>query len=84
MMEDVIHEGYYIPKGTSVFGNIWSVGLYSSPVMTLTQTYSRAIFYDPDTYPNPEVFDPSRHVTETGEPTDGPNVYDVCFGYGRR
>ncbi|KAI0761422.1 cytochrome P450 [Irpex lacteus] len=66
MMEDVIHEGYYIPKGTSVFGNIW------------------AIFYDPDTYPNPEVFDPSRHVTETGEPTDGPNVYDVCFGYGRR
>ena len=25
MMEDVVHEGYFIPKGTSVFGNIWYV-----------------------------------------------------------
>ena len=25
MMEDIIYEGYYIPKGTSVFANIWYV-----------------------------------------------------------
>ncbi|KAI0684085.1 cytochrome P450 [Cytidiella melzeri] len=66
MMQDDVHDGYFIPKGTSVFGNIW------------------AILRDPEAYPNGDEFDPSRYVTETGELTDVPNPYDVCFGYGRR
>ncbi|KAI0086254.1 cytochrome P450 [Irpex rosettiformis] len=64
--EDAIHDGYYIPKGTTIIANIW------------------AILHNPEVYPNPDTFDPSRFVSETGEPTDVPSPYDACFGYGRR
>ncbi|KAI0086253.1 cytochrome P450 [Irpex rosettiformis] len=43
-----------------------------------------AILHDPEAYPNPDTFDPSRFVSETGEPTDVPSPYSACFGYGRR
>ncbi|KAL0070241.1 hypothetical protein AAF712_002733 [Marasmius tenuissimus] len=39
-----------------------------------------AITHDADTYPNPEVFDPERHLGEN--PQQDP--FDFVFGFGRR
>ncbi|KAI5920501.1 cytochrome P450 [Camillea tinctor] len=36
--------------------------------------------HDPSAYPNPSVFDPSRHLG----PNPCPNPYDYAFGFGRR
>jgi hypothetical protein len=45
----------------------------------------RAILHNPEDYPDPEVFNPSRYLTPEGELD--PSVRDsgtACFGFGRR
>lgn len=65
--EDDEYEGYFIPKGTLVMANVWS------------------ILHDPEQYPNPHVFDPSRWIRESD---GGKKVFfdaDIAaFGFGRR
>ncbi|KAG7088802.1 hypothetical protein E1B28_012763 [Marasmius oreades] len=39
-----------------------------------------AITHDPETYPNPDVFEPDRHLGENPQP----NPFDFVFGFGRR
>ncbi|KAG7100011.1 hypothetical protein E1B28_001798 [Marasmius oreades] len=39
-----------------------------------------ALTHDPETYPNPEVFDPERHLGENPQQ----NPFDFVFGFGRR
>jgi hypothetical protein len=82
--QDDIHAGYFIPKGTTIFANIWYTSLFFGRSEYQAQLSTRSILHDPKTYPNPEVFEPGRYVTETGEPTGVPDAYEVCFGYGRR
>jgi len=60
--QDEIYNGYFIPKGTSLLGNIWF------------------ILSDPETYPDPDVFDPERFLGEDQQP----DPREVCFGWGRR
>jgi cytochrome P450 len=48
-------------------------------------SWDRAILHNPEDYPNPEVFNPSRYLTPEG--TLDPSVRDpgtACFGFGRR
>ncbi|KAH8832224.1 cytochrome P450 [Flagelloscypha sp. PMI_526] len=39
--------------------------------------------YDPEHYPNPEVFDPTRHLNLPGKPAQ-PDPAPFTFGFGRR
>ena len=87
--ENNIHNGYFIPKGTSILVNTWFVPFKFSPSPRHWHSTdirpTRAILHDPNTYPNPELFDPSRFVSDSGElVTSTPDPYDACFGYGRR
>ncbi|EIM82842.1 cytochrome P450 [Stereum hirsutum FP-91666 SS1] len=63
--QDDVHNGYFIPKGTTIIANIWH------------------FLHDPKVYPNPEILDPTRHISRPGSPAQK-DPYDVCFGYGRR
>ncbi|KAF9468823.1 cytochrome P450 [Collybia nuda] len=45
VIQDDIHEGYFIPKGSLVIANVWSVRMT----------------HDPRIYPDPEIFDPDRY-----------------------
>ncbi|KAJ3555329.1 hypothetical protein NM688_g2639 [Phlebia brevispora] len=69
VMIDDEYEGYHIPKGCMLVPNIWDV----------------AMCHDPEDYPNPDTFDPERHLDEEG--CIDPEVRDphtIVFGYGRR
>jgi hypothetical protein len=47
--------------------------------------FNRAVLHNPDDYPDPEVFNPSRYLTSEG--ALNPSVRDpriACFGFGRR
>jgi hypothetical protein len=50
-----------------------------------TYPFARAILHNPEDYPDPEVFNPSRYLTPEG--ALDPSVRDpgtACFGFGRR
>ena len=75
------YKGYYIPKGTVIFGNSWSVHPTFSEILDLT--CYRSILHDPEVYKDPFVYNPDRFLK------DGkidPSVRDptMTFGYGRR
>ncbi|KJA23110.1 hypothetical protein HYPSUDRAFT_602382 [Hypholoma sublateritium FD-334 SS-4] len=63
-MEDDVYSGYYIPKGSIIYPNVW------------------AMTRDPVKYKDPEIFNPDRFLTETGELIDDEVTY--AFGFGRR
>ncbi|KAK7211689.1 hypothetical protein V2G26_018867 [Clonostachys chloroleuca] len=56
------YEGMFIPKGSFLIANIWS------------------LMHDPETYADPEAFDPDRFLEPRNEPDPSPEA----FGYGRR
>ncbi|KAG0709796.1 cytochrome P450 [Suillus ampliporus] len=69
VIEDDIHDGHYIPKGSIIISNIWSVLQF--------------MLNDPQTYANPSEFNPERFLTKDGkEPETDPRT--ICFGFGRR
>lgn len=78
-LEDDIIDGYFIPKGSIVFGNLWCAIHLSKRTMELI-FLDRQIAHDPVAYPNPFKFDPDRFLGDT--PQRDP--YDYIFGVGRR
>jgi cytochrome P450 len=75
---------------TSFPRELWSLQMpgnvrYRSMTYCLIYSFDRAILHDPEDYPDPEVFNPSRYLTPEG--TLDPSVRDpstACFGFGRR
>ncbi|KAI0029081.1 cytochrome P450 [Vararia minispora EC-137] len=63
--EDVMCEGFYIPRGAIVIGNAW------------------AILHDPVQYPDPDSFQPERHLSAEDRVVNDP-LLDYAFGYGTR
>ncbi|KAJ7626977.1 cytochrome P450 [Roridomyces roridus] len=61
-MEDAVVDGYLIPKGTIIIGNLWSM------------------MNNPEVYPQPATFDPTRYLTSPPQP----DPRSACFGFGRR
>ena len=46
---------------------------------------SRAILHDEKRYPNPEIFDPTRHLTADDKiDVNAPDPTEAVFGFGRR
>ena len=52
----------------------------SSNVYPGSNVWRRFILSNPETYPNPEVFDPERFLGENQHLDPG----EACFGWGRR
>ncbi|KAJ2917369.1 hypothetical protein MD484_g3052, partial [Candolleomyces efflorescens] len=64
--EDDVYEGYFIPKGTVVIGNIWH------------------ILHDPETYPEPDKFNPDRFIKDGKINQEATDPALAAFGFGRR
>ncbi|KAG7099150.1 hypothetical protein E1B28_001021 [Marasmius oreades] len=60
--QDDIYNGFRIPKGSTVIGNVW------------------AMTHDPELYPDPERFNPDRHLGEDAQM----DPFKFVFGFGRR
>ncbi|KAF8066524.1 cytochrome P450 [Lyophyllum atratum] len=65
VMENDIHGGYFIPKGSIIIANTWNM------------------LHDPQTYADPDTFNPSRFICCSGHEAER-DIYDFVFGFGRR
>ncbi|EPQ51330.1 cytochrome P450 [Gloeophyllum trabeum ATCC 11539] len=67
--EDDEYKGYFIPKGSVLFGNTW---------------YILAILHDPEAYPEPERFMPERFLKDGKINANASDPGVAAFGFGRR
>lgn len=80
-VEDVMYNGYNIPKNTTVLVNAWSVFPRLFFYLKCTDdSLDRAISQDPSIYPDPTGFRPERFLGK--KPQLDPREY--AFGGGRR
>lgn len=82
------YKGYYIPKGSTVFVNVWYVLISFSDLINPVDRYNilsypRALLKDEEYYPDPDVFLPERFLKDG---KINPKVADPIpnFGFGRR
>ena len=82
--EEDEYMGYRIPKGTMVFGNIWSVIdlFFGGRIESHSCDTDRALMHNPTIYESPMEFKPERFLDPTNIPTLDP--FDIAFGFGRR
>jgi len=80
VLKDDVYDNYFIPKGTTIVGNIWYLfQFYVSPTLNFNNPH-RAMAHDAEVYPDPFQFDPSRYLGD--KPQLDP--FKFIFGFGRR
>lgn len=78
-----MYDGYFIPKGSLVFGNIWYDLLQLVIFFAIHRSTRRQIAHDPKYYHNPMSFEPERFLaSDTHTPEMDPCRF--AFGWGRR
>jgi len=93
VMQDDVHEGYFIPKGALVIPNIWlvpllrllSINCHSGGLSNRLADFvesNRKMTHDPRTYKSPLDFNPDRFLPIEG--VAEPDPRKLCFGFGRR
>ena len=81
VMQDDIHEGYFIPKGALIIPNIWWDK--ERPSCLKAEAIYRKCLHDPRIYNDPFRFNPERFIVAQGRKPE-PDPREVCFGFGRR
>ena len=78
------YESHMIPKGTIIIPNIWCDG--SLPFCSTCSRWflSRAMCHDPEMYPGPSTFSPSRFLDLSPEKNKAIDPRNFVFGFGRR
>ncbi|KAF8879140.1 cytochrome P450 [Infundibulicybe gibba] len=59
------------------------IGGYFVPKDSIIIANLWGMMHDPETYPDPFRFDPSRHISSPGKPAQR-DPRSICFGFGRR
>ena len=78
------YDGYFIPKGTIVFGNGWWVTKTIIPAFSPDFSWFRSIMHDPKIWKNRMEFQPERFLKDGKINPDVLDPASVAFGYGRR
>ena len=80
--------GWFIPKGTTVWANVWCVPGFPYDLdiegIFLCPEDGRACMHDPAVYPDPDQFRPERFVRDGKIDENVLNPLDIVFGFGRR
>ena len=83
--KDDEYRGYFIPKGITVFPNVWCVPRSFIERYWGPHFPSRAVLHDPCMYPDPLRFNPDRFADEKRNRELGINELPrAVFGFGRR
>lgn len=84
-MEDDIYKGYFIPKGSTVVGNVWYAVIFLRTSAGSQILFLRGMAHDPSVYPDPFNFKPERFLDAEGNldfAVTDPQKFS--FGFGRR
>lgn len=57
--------------------------MFYASVSVMASIVCRAILHDPDVYPNPDAFDPTRFINPDGSVRED-STWVSAFGYGKR
>lgn len=79
------YESHMIPEGTIIIPNIWCDVLLLHFCATCSRwLLSRAMCHDPEVYPGPSIFNPSRFLDLAPERSKAIDPRNFVFGFGRR
>ena len=81
---DAEYNGFYIPKGTVMFGNAWLVRPLNSISVLNSSFLFRSILHDPEVFNDPEEFKPERYLKDGKLDPDVRDPDCAVFGFGRR